>query len=188
MSALLSEPLPATALGDVKAMVASAVVKFRRRSSSPSDRRDAVRDLADVMELLRSRAQGVLDSADEKDLFHLANKFGLRHLNEEQKLKYDKDIWYDWMFYYYLASISAFSRLIDRIPVAADVDVMPSHPATRPLTYSRGTKVRHARLGEGTVLASRRTRTDEEVTVQFAEGAGIKTLIASIAHLEILPE
>lgn len=190
MTSLLSDPLPVGTAADVKTMVASAVGKFRRRSSSAADRRDAVRDLADVLELLRSRARDVLDTADERDLFQLANKFGIRHLNDEQKVNYDKDIWFDWMFYYYLASIHAFGRLIERVPLAV---VSEGRAGTEPhvgkkRSFPTGSRVRHVRLGEGVVLASKLTRNDEEVTVRFEDGHGIKTLLASIANLETLPD
>lgn len=79
-----------------------------------SDRRDAVRDLADVLESLRSEAKTVLTKRDEADLFNLANNFGIRHFNAQQKMEYDQDIWLSWMFYYYLATIHAVTRLIER--------------------------------------------------------------------------
>jgi hypothetical protein len=114
MEELLANPLAPGTADDVMSLVGAAVTKFRRRSGPATDRRDAVRDLADVLELLHSRAESALNSADEKDLFHLANRFGLRHANDDQKDNYDKDIWYDWMFYYYLSAIQAFSRYVVR--------------------------------------------------------------------------
>ncbi|MGY2486212.1 hypothetical protein [Cupriavidus sp. CP313] len=79
-----------------------------------SERRDAVRDLADVLEFLRGEAKAVLLSKDEADLFNLANNFGIRHHNKEQKTDYDASIWLSWAFYYYLATIHACVRLIER--------------------------------------------------------------------------
>ena len=69
-------------------------------------------------------------------------------------------------------------------------------PASRPALPSRpripgerqfrdGDRVRHARLGDGIVVTSKLTRNDEEVTVAFSNGGGIKTLLASIANLEL---
>jgi hypothetical protein len=66
------------------------------------------------LEYLRPEAKTVLLSSDEGDLFALANNFGVRHHNLRQKTDYDKPIWLSWMFYYYLATIHAVTRLIDR--------------------------------------------------------------------------
>jgi DNA helicase-2/ATP-dependent DNA helicase PcrA len=51
--------------------------------------------------------------------------------------------------------------------------------------YRDGDRVRHARFGEGSVVTSKLTRDDEEVTVAFPE-QGVKKLLASIANLELL--
>jgi DNA helicase-2/ATP-dependent DNA helicase PcrA len=50
--------------------------------------------------------------------------------------------------------------------------------------FHDGDRVVHARFGEGIVVTSKLTRDDEEVTVAFRSG-GVKTLLASIANLEI---
>jgi len=50
--------------------------------------------------------------------------------------------------------------------------------------YSDGQKVRHRVFGEGQVVSSKLTRSDEEVTVAFP-GQGIKKLMASLADLEV---
>ncbi len=98
---------------DVNDRVNVAIRKFRRYRSSVEDRRDAVRDLADVLEFLRPSIKLVLVRQDESDLFHIANKFGIRHHKEGQKNDYNKSIWYSWMFYYYLATIHAVLGLIE---------------------------------------------------------------------------
>ena len=64
-------------------------------------------------------------------------------------------------------------------------------PAARPRIpgerqYRDGDRVRHPRLGDGIVVTSKLTRSDEEVTVAFSNGGGVKTLLASIANLELL--
>ena len=51
--------------------------------------------------------------------------------------------------------------------------------------YRDGDRVRHARFGEGSVVTSKLTRDDEEVTVAFPE-QGVKKLLASLANLELL--
>lgn len=162
-------------------MVDGAIRKFRSRVGRSEDRRDAVRDLADLVELLRDRASNTLESADERDLFHLANKFGIRHANAAQKTDYDLDIWLDWMFFHYLASIRAYTRLIAR------KSAKETGRTTARIQYREGQRLRHPRYGLGVVVASRLTDGDEVVTVAFRDPeVGRKQLIASLAPLEDL--
>jgi hypothetical protein len=107
-------PLPTSDPDNVGARVAAAQVKFRRHHSTLSDRRDAIRDLADVLEFLRPQLDGVLTNKDDAALFNIANNFAIRHHNEKQQSTYDKPIWYSWIFYFYLATIHAAVRLIDK--------------------------------------------------------------------------
>ncbi len=124
LEGLLQEVSNGDASAGLNSLVRSATLKFRRYHSSPDDRRDAVRDLADVLEELRPRLKEVLTEKDESDLFNLANNFGIRHRNDRQKTGYDREIWYSWMFYYYLATINASARLIQR-QAAAGLDEIP---------------------------------------------------------------
>ncbi|MFZ3008174.1 MAG: hypothetical protein WA047_18570 [Phenylobacterium sp.] len=113
-----TEGLLATSLphGDsnIQGRVQSAITKFRKRQSTADDRRDAVRDLADTLEYLRPQFQGVVTKKDEGDLFNIANNFGIRHHNAQQKTEYDTSIWLSWMFYFYLATIHAVVRFIEK--------------------------------------------------------------------------
>ena len=70
-----------------------------------------------------------------------------------------------------------------RLPVPNDHADDPRPP--RPVTaqFKTGQKVRHSKFGDGTVIESKVTGGDEEVTVAFP-GTGIKRLAASIAGLE----
>lgn len=108
---LLATPLPNND-SNIQGRVDSAVAKFRRRQATIDDRRDAVRDLADVLEYLRPQAKEVLTKKDDGALFQIANEFGIRHHNTGQKTDYDQPIWLSWMFYFYLATIHALVRLI----------------------------------------------------------------------------
>jgi DNA helicase-2/ATP-dependent DNA helicase PcrA len=52
--------------------------------------------------------------------------------------------------------------------------------------YRDGDRVRHARWGDGIVVTSKLTRSDEEVTIAFRDPQiGRKTLLASLAGLEL---
>jgi hypothetical protein len=111
---LVAAPVPSAEPDKVQARVDAAIAKFRRHRSSIEDRKDAVRDLADVLEYLKDKVAGVLDNKDERDLFNIANNFSIRHHNDKQKSNYDKPIWLSWMFYFYLATIHASLRLIEK--------------------------------------------------------------------------
>jgi hypothetical protein len=53
--------------------------------------------------------------------------------------------------------------------------------------FRDGDRVRHARWGDGIIVSSKLTRSDEEVTVVFKDAAvGRKTVLASLANLEII--
>ena len=97
----------------IRDRVDAAVLRFRRHSSTLDDRRQAVRDLADVFEYLRPKVKAILTTKDESDLFNIANNFGIRHHNELQKTSYDAT-WLNWMFYFYLATVHTLVRKIGK--------------------------------------------------------------------------
>jgi hypothetical protein len=121
LETLLSAPVPAYDAENVENRIDAAVKKFRNRHSTPDERRDSVRDLADVLEFLREKVKelDVITKKDEGDLFNIANNFAVRHHNDVQKSDYDKSIWHSWMFYFYLATIHAALRLINKKEEAA---------------------------------------------------------------------
>ena len=99
---------------NVVTRINAAVLRYRRHGSTLDDRRQAVRDLADVLEYLRPKMKSLLTSADDKDLFNLANNFGIRHHNDKQKTGCDTSLWLSWMFYFYLSTIHVVLRKIDQ--------------------------------------------------------------------------
>jgi hypothetical protein len=114
LNLIFQADIPSNNPDNVEARVRVAITKFRWYRSTLEDRRDAVRDLADVLEYLRPKLKSVLTKQDESDLFNIANNFGIRHHNDKQKMDYDKAIWHSWMFYHYLATIHAVLRLIEK--------------------------------------------------------------------------
>jgi DNA helicase-2/ATP-dependent DNA helicase PcrA len=53
--------------------------------------------------------------------------------------------------------------------------------------FRDGDRVRHGRWGDGIVVTSKLTRSDEEITVAFKDpGVGRKTMLASLANLELV--
>lgn len=87
-----------------------AVTKFSRYNATIDDKKDAIRILADVLEYLKTEGFR-FQSKDESDLFNIINNFDIRHHNRSQRGDYDKEIWYDWMFYTFLASINTLLKL-----------------------------------------------------------------------------
>jgi hypothetical protein len=98
---------------NVTSRLTAAVRRYRRHGSTVDDRRQAVRDLADVLEYLRPQVKTLLTTADEKDLFNIANNFGVRHHNDNQRTAYDTGIWLSWMFYFYLSTIHVVLRKLE---------------------------------------------------------------------------
>jgi hypothetical protein len=99
---------------NVDSKVRNAITKWRNRHLNPSEKREAIRELADVFEWLKKTKglSAVLDGKDESAIFDLANNFGIRHHNPKQKANYDRAIWYSWMFHFYLATYHAAIRLL----------------------------------------------------------------------------
>lgn len=110
----LLESAPRRLNRDDRSHVESAIIKYRARSSTSTDRRDAVRDLADVLESLRVDVKATMPSKDEAMLFEIANKFWIRHNKPGEQRDYDHEAWWSWLFYVYLASIALVSHLADR--------------------------------------------------------------------------
>ncbi|MEG4408782.1 hypothetical protein [Microcoleus sp. MON2_D5] len=111
---LVLENLPPYDPENVEQRVESASLKFRRSRSSLDEKYDAIRDLFAVLEFLRDQIKEVKLNHAERALFEIANTYGIRHHNEKQMQDYDKAIWYNWMFYYSLATIHACLKLIKK--------------------------------------------------------------------------
>ena len=104
----------ATGRDDIDPRVAHAIGVFRRHGATDEDKRDAIRNLADVIELLRSGNGTGLPTEDEDRLFEIANRFGIRHHNRKQRTGYDAGIWLDWVFYSFLNAVALFTELAAR--------------------------------------------------------------------------
>ena len=101
---------------NVDSKVRNAIIKWRNRHLALSEKREAIRELADVFEWLK-KTKGlatVLDGKDESAIFDLANNVAIRHHNPNQKANYDRAIWYSWIFHFYLATYHAAVRLLIR--------------------------------------------------------------------------
>jgi hypothetical protein len=111
---LINRKIPYYDRENVNDRVEEAILLFRRYRSSLTDKKNAIKSLVEVLEFLRPKIKRVLVKNDENDLFNIANNFGIRHHDDKQKTNYDQEVWLNWMFYYYLSTIDAVIRLIQR--------------------------------------------------------------------------
>lgn len=100
---ILQEPLTDDEV--IKVKLKAAIEKYRRSRSSVEEIKHAIKELADILEFLRPRIKGMPISKDENELFMIANLYGIRHFNPDQKTDYDNEIWYEWFFFSYLGAI-----------------------------------------------------------------------------------
>lgn len=86
LSNLFEADIPTNDKENITNKIDSAISKFRKHKSTLDDRRESIRELADVLEYLRPSIKEFLDKKDENDIFKIANNFGIRHHNKEQRL------------------------------------------------------------------------------------------------------
>lgn len=110
---LLADAVPTNAPDEVESRINAAVRDFQEARTN-DDLRHAVRDLLDALELIRADVKEHLLSSHERDLFMIANNFGIRHLNQRQQLDYEKAPWLRWIFYTNLATLHLVLRLRER--------------------------------------------------------------------------
>lgn len=101
---------------NVDSKVRRAISKWKGRHPSDAERRECIRELADVFEWLKMNndLRIVLDKKDESAIFEIANTFAIRHHEPNQKVNYDKTIWFSWIFHFYLATYHASIRLLKK--------------------------------------------------------------------------
>ncbi|MBA7578103.1 hypothetical protein ES708_19959 [subsurface metagenome] len=94
--------------------IKTSLKQYLRHSSRINDKKQAVRDLADILEYIRDEAKNQLTSKDEGFLFNIANNFGIRHHNANQKTNWEKEIWLNWIFFTYLNTIKLLLKIRNR--------------------------------------------------------------------------
>jgi hypothetical protein len=108
------------------AKISNSVHAFLRGLSSREDQKQAVRQLADVLEFYRPRVKELILKEDEAALFNIANNFAIRHNNANQRDEYDGP-WLTWLFYLYLSTTHLVVTLIHG---AAEADPAPAPDTT----------------------------------------------------------
>jgi hypothetical protein len=98
---------------DVADRVRHAIALFRGRTATAEEKRSAAIALAGILEERRQLIRDELMTGDEGSLFHIANKFAIRHRNEQQLGDYDP-AFLDWIFWWYLGTVELTNRIIAR--------------------------------------------------------------------------
>lgn len=111
---ILDAPIEEYDFDNVDLKVKEAKRIWKSRNATLLDKKKAILELADVFEWLRDTdvLQEALNQKDSNDLFNIINNFALRHHNQNQKNGYDENIWYAWMFHFFLATYHAVIRTI----------------------------------------------------------------------------
>lgn len=97
--------------GNISARIKHACNLFLKHGSTIDEKRDALKNLADVLEFLRNELKNYIPKREEGELFNIANNFGIRHHRIGQKTEYDHEAYFPWIFYSYLATIDLLTKL-----------------------------------------------------------------------------
>ena len=82
---------------------------FLKHGSTIDDKHSALKDLMDVLEIMRLDIKKYIPR-EEKELFNIANNYAIRHYNNKQKTRYDES-YLQWFFYAILAAIDLVTKL-----------------------------------------------------------------------------
>jgi len=89
--------------------IAQAIGLFERPGLD--SKRESVRVLADLLEARRSEVRQHLHHEGDRAIFQIANSMWIRHNRDDQVRDYDHDAWWDWIFWFYLASLRLLQKL-----------------------------------------------------------------------------
>ena len=110
---LIAETIETNDPENIDAKYKHAISGYSRYNSSIEDKEAALIELCGVLEYLQKR--GVkLPEKDDGDLFRIMNEFNLRHKNRKQHSEYNEEVWYEWFFYTFLASVHVLLKLNDK--------------------------------------------------------------------------
>lgn len=108
---LITQDLPKTADDTDTQKVETAIKMFFRYDSNEDEKMKAINLLADILEPYRVSLKQITTDNHDNLIFQLVNQYGIRHNDLKQKKDYDKPIWYEWMFHYYLSTVHATLKL-----------------------------------------------------------------------------
>lgn len=103
---------------DVFKKLTTASSMYYRFDSNMEAKKKAINILADILESEREPLKNLLNAEygipkneHDKLIFGIVNSFNIRHNRADQKDKYSKEIWYDWMMQYYTSVIITYYKL-----------------------------------------------------------------------------
>ncbi len=109
----LLSTVPETEDPNIDDKINQAIKQFLHYSASLIEKKQAIRELADILELIRDEVSENLTRDDENRLFEIANQFGIRHHSVVQKIGWEKKEFLDWIFMTYLNTVKLLLRLRD---------------------------------------------------------------------------
>ena len=90
---LVRNPTPYNSPKTIDNRIDHACSLFLKGNSTLNEKRDALKNLADVLELLRKDLKSYIPNNEERRLFEIANNFGIRHHNNEQQTDYNSGVY-----------------------------------------------------------------------------------------------
>lgn len=108
---LITQDLPENTDDSTTQKVETAIKLFFKYDSTEEEKLSAIKLLADILEPYRQELKQITTEKHDDLIFSVVNNYGIRHNNIKQRLDYDKPIWYEWMFHYYLATVQATLKL-----------------------------------------------------------------------------
>jgi hypothetical protein len=110
---LISSDLPPQTSDTVTEQVETAIKMFFKYDSNLEEKRKSINILADILEPYREELKSYTTDKHDTMIFGIVNNYGIRHNNLKQKENYEKPVWYEWMFHYYLSTVHAVLKLKD---------------------------------------------------------------------------
>lgn len=110
---LITSDLPERTSDTVTEQVETAIKMFLKYDSNMEEKKKAINILADILEPYREKLKSYSTTKHDTMIFGIVNQYGIRHNDINQKEEYDKPIWYQWMFHYYLATVHAALELTE---------------------------------------------------------------------------
>jgi len=108
---LITSDLPEHTSDTVTEQVETAIKMFFKYDSNMEEKRKSINILADILEPYRKGLKAITSKNHDKIIFDIVNNYGIRHNDMKQVDDYEKPIWYEWMFHYYLSTVHAVLRL-----------------------------------------------------------------------------
>ncbi|MEK4297378.1 hypothetical protein [Paenibacillus sp. FSL R5-0914] len=110
---LVDNPIQSGHEERVDSFIRRGIKNFLEYGATQEDKKSALVEIGNGLEFIRKELEKQMPAAED-DIFHLLNKFYLRHNNKNQNVDYDTEIYYPWMFYTYISTFDAYVKLIQR--------------------------------------------------------------------------